>query len=431
MVLLPVETSPHRRSFVLRFPSDSLPMAPDKQTLEQLKIHRPARRRQRSRAPLVVSLVLVALLGGAAWWWFGREEVVLVETAVARRIAAEGGSRTLLNASGYVTARRAATASSKVTARITEVLIEEGMEVEEGQVLARVDSSNVEKSLRLAEAQLAAQKAALGETRASLGLAERELERTRNLAQSHVVSESDLDRAESEVRMLRARLERQQADIDVAEQQVAVWRQQLEDTIIRAPFAGVVISKNAQPGEMVSPISAGGGFTRTGICTIVDMSSLEVEVDVNESYINRVKPGQPVIVTLDSYPDWQIPAKVIAIIPTADRQKATVQVRIGFEELDPRILPDMGVKVAFQSVTGEDAPARRLVTVPKDAVRRVGDRDIVWVVRDGRLERRAVTVESTLRNETTLAAGLDGGEVVVTNASENLVEGAPVKEKSS
>jgi RND family efflux transporter MFP subunit len=405
-------------------------MAHDKQTLDQLKIHRPARAGRGSRWSLMLTVVALAAAGTAAWWWFNRPKSIEVETATASRVFAQSGARTLLNASGYVTARRASTASSKVTARVTEVLVEEGMIVEEGQIVAHVDSTNVEKSLRLAEAQLSAQRASLGETQANLELAERELERTRNLAGSKVVSESDLDRAVSEVASLRARMGRQQAEIAVAERQVALWQQQLDDTIIRAPFAGVVVSKNAQPGEMISPMSAGGGFTRTGICTIVDMSSLEVEVDVNESYINRVTAGQPVEVTLDSYPDWRIPAKVIAIIPTADRQKATVRVRVGFEKLDPRILPDMGLKVAFQAAPGDDAPNGRFVTVPKNAVRHDGDRDVVWLVRGGRLERRAVTVESTHSNEATLAAGLDGGESVVIAGPAELVEGAAAKEKT-
>src|SRR5207253_9442608 len=172
----------------------------------------------------------------------------------------------------------------------------------------------------------------------------------------------DLDRAESETKALQARLERQLADVAVAEREVAVWKQQLDDTVIHAPFAGIVTSKNAQPGEMISPMSAGGSFTRTGICTLVDMGSLEIEVDVNESYTNRVEPGQPVEATLDSYPDWRIPSKVIAIIPTADRQKATVKVRVGFDQLDPKILPDMGVKAAFQGKE-LDQTATRAVAV--------------------------------------------------------------------
>ena len=199
--------------------------------------------------------------------------------------------------------------------------------------------------------------------------------------------------------------------------------------MIRAAFAGVVISKNAQPGEMISPVSAGGGFTRTGICTLVDMASLEIEVDVNESFINRVTPEQPVEATLDSYPDWRIPSKVIAIIPTADRQKATVKVRVGFIALDPRILPDMGVKVAFQSKEKEEGPSSSvMITVPKSAVRLVEGKNVVWLVNNGRAERRAVTVGETLGDQITIAAGLNGGERIVIEAPENLAENAAVTE---
>src|SRR4029079_13806609 len=231
-----------------------------------------------------------------------------------------------------------------------------------------------------------------------------------------------------------ARLERQRADIAVSESEVAMARQQLDDMVVRGPFAGIVVSKNAQPGEMISPISAGGSFTRTGICTIVDMSSLEIEVDVSESYINRVEPNQPVEATLDSYPSWRIPAKVIAIIPTGERQKATVKVRVGFEKLDPRILPDMSVKVAFQSAAPATAKAsgkasERSVVIPKAAVRQQDGHDVVWVVRDGRAERRAITIASTGRapggaDEVSIAAGLNGGEQVVVDKAEGLVDGA-------
>jgi len=216
------------------------------------------------------------------------------------------------------------------------------------------------------------------------------------------------------------------SDVTVANRQVELWRQQLDDTIVRAPFAGIVTQKNAQPGEMISPMSA-GGFTRTGICTLVDMTSLEIEVDVSESYINRVQSGQPVEATLDSYPEWRIPSKVIAIIPTADRQKATVKVRVGFVKLDPRILPDMSVKVVFQSA-GETKAAARDLTISKSAVSQRGGKDIVWIVNDGQVERRAVTLGATQGNEVSVSAGLSGGEKVVLNAPDSLVDGGRVKE---
>jgi HlyD family secretion protein len=308
-----------------------------------------------------------------------------------------------------------------------EILVEEGMTVEVGQVLARLDSANVEKNLALMEARLNSARKALGETQANLEQAEREVRRVENLSARNAASQVELDRVRTEMNALSARLERQTADIAVSEGEVALWRQELDDTIIRAPFGGVVTSKDAQPGEMISPISAGGGFTRTGVCTIVDMSSLEIEVDVSESYINRVTPDQPVLATLDSYPDWQIPAKVIAIIPTADRQKATVKVRVGFEQLDERILPDMSVKVAFQS-TGRTSAAQRSLTIPKAAVRQRDGRDIVWIVRDGHVERRAVTVGPGLGDDIAIAAGISSGERVVIEGPENLTEGMNVTE---
>ena len=404
-------------------------MSPDNTTLDELRIDRAPAPRSNARGGVIALIFLLVLAGAGVAWWLNRPKVARVRTVAVQEVSS-GGQKTLLNASGYVTARRVATVSSKVSGKVMEVLVEEGMKVEAGQVLARLDASNVEKSLKLAEAQLESARKGLDETRANLEGAEREFRRISQLAVSKLVSPSELDRADTEAKSLKARLAKQVADVAVAEQEVAVWKQQLDDTIIRAPFAGIVTSKNAQPGEMISPMSAGGGFTRTGICTIVDMSSLEIEVDVNESYINRVEPGRPVEATLDSYPEWKIPAKVIAIIPTADRQKATVKVRVGFEKLDARVLPDMGVKVAFQSAvgTGQPTTANRSIVVPKAAVRQRDGRDVVWVVREGRVERRAVTVGGTQGNDVSIAAGLSGGDRVVVEGPDDLADGAKVTE---
>jgi RND family efflux transporter MFP subunit len=406
-------------------------VSPDKKTLDELRIDRGAAPQSGSRRPLIVLLVVLLVAGIGAAWWIRRPKAAAVRTVAVQEVSG-GGQKTLLNASGYVTARRVATVSSKVSGKVMEVLVDEGMKVEAGRILARLDASNVEKSLKLAEAQLESARKALGETQANLDQAEREFRRISELAASKLVSQSELDRAEADAKTPKARLAKQTADVAVAEQEVVVWKQQLDDTIIRAPFAGIVTSKNAQPGEIISPMSAGGGFTRTGICTIVDMTSLEIEVDVSESYINRVEAGQPVEATLDSYPDWKIPARVIAIIPTADRQKATVKVRVGFEKLDPRVLPDMGVKVAFQS-TGpngaEGAAAHRKIVVPKSAVRQRDGRDVVWIVRNGRVERRAVTLGATQGDEVTIAAGLNGGDRVVVEGPADLADEAKVTEK--
>lgn len=253
-------------------------------------------------------------------------------------------SESILNASGYITARRMATVSSQLMGLIQEVNVEEGMEVNEGQILARLDDALVKVNLELAEAQVTVLESRRKSIQASLDEAERHLKRVKSNVYS---SESQLTEADSNLRRLQADMESASADIQVARLSVKHQQERLADHSIRAPFSGVVTVKNAQPGEIVAPSSAGGGFTRTGICTIVDMQSLEIEVDVNESFIGRVFPGQRVEAKLDAYSDWAIPASVIAIVPTADRAKATVQVRIKIEDSDPRILPDMGVKVAF------------------------------------------------------------------------------------
>jgi HlyD family secretion protein len=401
-------------------------MTNPKSTLDELRIDRSGPARSRLTAILVGAILLVALVSVVVAWWLKRPQTIELQTFVVRETSA-GSSKTLLNASGYVVARREATVSSKVTGKVVEVLIEEGMKVKEGQVLARLDDSNVIASLRLAEAEVEAAKSALSETRVRVREAELELRRVAGLAAEKIATQADLDRAEAEVNSLKARLERQLVEVSVSERQVALWEQQKEDNIIRAPFPGVVTSKNAQPGEMISPISAGGGFTRTGIGTIVDMDSLEIEVDVNESYINRVVPGQPVEATLDAYSDWKIPSKVIAIIPTADRQKATVKVRLAFEKLDPRILPQMGVKVAFQ---GGDTPqgSENLVLIPKSAARQDTGKDIVFVLQNGRAERRAITIGEKRAEEIAIRSGLSSGEKIILNPPVNLRDGDSVRE---
>jgi len=398
--------------------------------LDQLKIEREPEKESRS-GYWPVLIIIALLLAAAAYWFFLKpESAIEVRTAVAREISNQAAS-TVLNASGYVTARRQATVSSKFTGKVIEVLIEEGMEVEKDQVLARLDDSNVATSYALAEAQLKSAKTSLKETQALLNEARAIFRRTQNLLDRQLASEAEMDRARAGSESLAAQLERKQADVQVAEKQLDVYRQQLEDTIIRAPFAGVVVAKNAQPGEMISPVSAGGGFTRTGIGTIVDMSSLEIEIDVNEAYINRVKAGQKTIATLDAYPDWSIPCHVIAIIPTADRQRATVEVRVGFDALDSRILPDMGAKVAFQEgrEQGEAAGAGRAgVVVPQTAVSESGGKSFVLLVVDNTVERRAVATAGERGKDMLVTSGISGGDKVIINAPSGLQDGARVRE---
>jgi len=405
-----------------------------KPELDDLRIERRTEPESRLRAPLVAVTIGGLLLAGAVIWWLNRPKAFEVRTVVAREAGGTGAERTVLNASGYVTARRAATVSSKVTGKVTDVQVEEGMKVEEGRVLARLDDTNVKASLLLADAQLESARRTLEETRVRLKEAEQELERQAGLVKNRIATQADFDHAQAAALAFKAKLEQQQSDVVVAERSVATWQQQLDDTIIRAPFGGIVTSKNAQPGEMISPISAGGGFTRTGICTIVDMESLEIEIDVNESYINRVVANQPVEATLDAYADWRIPCKVIAIIPTADRQKSTVKVRVGFDKLDPRILPEMSVKVAFREAAavptaGAQSGTRGArVLLPKTAVQQQDGRDVVLVVQNGRAERRAVTVSSSVGEDVVVSAGVSVGEKLVLDWPKSLADGAAVRE---
>ena len=404
-------------------------------SLDELRIDRPPEQQPSPAGRKVLLLIVAAAALAALAYLFWPAPLTEVRTVTVSESRAGGGSAagsTVLNASGYVTARRQATVSSKFTGRVTEVLIEEGMQVEEGQVLARLDDSNLRPALALAEAQMESARRGAAETEALLTEAQLNFERSQRLVEKQLASAAELDRARAQAKSLAAQMERKQADVEVAARQVDIYRQQLEDSIIRAPFAGVVVAKNAQPGEMISPVSAGGGFTRTGIGTIVDMASLEIEIDVNEAYINRVAPGQAVVATLDAYPDWKIPCYVIAIIPTADRQRATVEVRVGFDQLDPRILPDMGVKVAFQEAepgTVEyDAPQG--LSLPAAAIRREQGRDYVLVVRDGRVERRAVSARDGRDGEMWVNSGLVAGESVVVEGPADLADGAAVKEKT-
>jgi RND family efflux transporter MFP subunit len=303
------------------------------------------------------------------------------------------------------------------------------MAVSEGQLLARLDDSDAQRRLLAARTARDATAAAIANLEVNLANAERELRRQQDLEKDGVTSVQDLDLARTTAESLRAQIAAAREEVRAADAQIAVAQQDVDNCTVRAPFAGIVVSKDAQRGEMVSPVSAGGGFTRTGIATIVDMNSLEVEVDVNEAYIARVVPGQRVEAVLDAYPDWRIPAKVRTVIPTADRQKATVKVRISFDALDPRILPDMGVKVSF---FGEQQPGQRgavVALVPRDAVREDGGAQVVFVFRDGTLERRAVSLGSARGSDVEITAGVSVGEQIVVRGPEGLHDGERVKTK--
>jgi RND family efflux transporter MFP subunit len=383
---------------------------------------------------LLTALVPVAALVA---WWLLRTPVleVTVASAVASTSASTSRGTTVLDASGYVVARREATVSSKVTGKIAEVLIEEGMSVRGGQVVARLDAQSLRPELELAATQLRARRTEREEAQVRHVEAARNLDRIQRLRKDGLVSEADLDKARAEHDALAARLDALSGSIDVAAAAVRVYEQQLDDLVVRAPFDGVIVSKDAQPGEMVSPVSAGGGFTRTGIATLVDMDSREIEVDVNEAFINRVSANQRTEAMLDAYPDWRIASHVINIVPTADRQKATVRVRIAFDELDPRILPNMGIKVSFldaasappKEASASGAPSRPSVLVPEAAVARDGDARVVWRVRDTRADRVAVSTGSERSGQIELLSGIDAGDTVIVSPPAELTPGAAVR----
>ena len=408
-----------------------------KALLNELKIDRSETKVETGRP--VKWFLAIAVLGGLGFvGWFVQfpqqpAEALEVNTILAQAPSRAGNENSVLDATGYVIARRMATVSSKVTGKVVEVLIEEGMVVEEGQLLASLDDSINRAQLALAESQLVSADAAIAELEVQIEQAELQLDRTQDLATENLASQADLDNDRLNVRALSARLNKFRQDIAVAERTVAIQRQFMEDMQIRAPFAGVVIAKAAQPGEMISPVTAGGGFVATGICTIVDMESLEVEVDVNESYINRVYAGQPATISLNAYPDDPFQAEVIAIIPAANRNQATVRVRIGFLERDERILPEMGVRVSFLEENVANEPAVEVpvgVLIPESAIADNAGRLFVWVVENQQASRRNIEIADKIGSRVLVIAGLRNEERVVSGLTEELLasleEGLPV-----
>ena len=366
-----------------------------------------------------LTLLVVAAAAICAWLWT-HPSAVPVQVATAQ--AAPGGmaAASILDASGYVVARRQATVASKITARMIELDIEEGQHVDAGQIIAKLDATNIRAALDQAHAQLDYAKAGLAETQVNLANAQRDYDRQTRLLADHFVSQAAVDTAQTTLDALRAQLATERTNVEVVARGQEVAARNLDDTIIRAPFAGVVTVKAAQPGEMVSPISAGGGFTRTGIGTIVDMDSLEIQVDVNENFINRVQPAQRVSAKLNAYPDWQIPGHVIAVIPTADRSKGTVTVRIALDQKDARILPEMGVRVSFlPDPEARGAGQAAGVTLPPGAVKVTGDTGVVFVIHGDSVERRAVRIASTNGDEV--------GEHVAVGDFSRLKDGARIR----
>lgn len=379
-------------------------------------------------ALLAGAVVLLAALSGALFVFWGKNPEV--EVAVAQKPPA-GGREALLNASGYVTPRRRATIAAKITGLVTGVYFDEGTHVREGQVLATLDDSDVRKALDSAKTERDSTEAAIHDYEVQLRNAQIELRRAEQLTQAGIQTQEQLDNARTNVDSLRAKIDLVKTQTTAAEARIRVAQQAVDNCTIRAPFDGIVVSKDAQIGEMVSPISAGGGFTRTGIATVVDMNSNEIEVDVNEAYIARVVSGQAVTAVLDAYPGWQIPSKVRTVIPSADREKATVKVRISFLKLDPRILPDMGVKVTFlseekhEAKSAGDPPAAALV--PQSALRDDSGRKIVFLVKDNRAERRAVTVGNTRGADAEIIGGLAPGDTVIVKGPPELRDGQSVE----
>ena len=373
---------------------------------------------------------LVIIIAGIAYAF--RNQTPVVEVVTAQKPEA-GGRSAILNASGYVTPRRRATIAAKITGRVTGVFFDEGTHVKAGQLLATLDDSDVKKALDSAKADRDSSQAAIADFQVQLKFSQIELRRAEQLQQAGVQTQEQLDTASTNVDSLKAKINLAKQQVQGSEMRIREAQQAVDNCTITAPYDGIVVSKDAQVGEMVSPISAGGGFTRTGIATIVDMNSNEIEVDVNESYIARVKDRQKVTAILDAYPDWEIPSHVRTVIPTADRQKATVKVRISFDKLDPRILPDMGIKVTFLSdepVKKVDASAPVVAALlPTDALHDDGGKKIVFLVKNDKLERRAVAVGNAQGAQTEILSGIVAGDAVVVKGPANMQDGLAVQIK--
>ena len=395
--------------------------------LGQLKINRELAPPPSSTGKWMLAVGVLLAAGIGAYLLFKPASAVPIKAASAIAASSAVGAGSVLDASGYVIARRQAVVSSKVTGKVLELLIEEGRPVKKGDVLARIDDANARGQLALAQSQLDAARSAVSEIKVQLIEAERQLRRTRELHERKLVSDAALDNALSTVDSLQARRESAQQNVSVAQRGLAVQQQFLNDTVVRAPFDGVITTKNAQVGEMISPLGAGGAGTRTGIGTLVDMDSLEIEVDVNENFINRVQPDQPVTGTLNAYPDWKVPCSVIAVIPTADRSKATVKVRIAILEKDARIIPDMGVRVSFLTEEKPQAEAPKGVYIPAEAVKDENGTKVVFVLKGDVVERRAVTIAATRGTDVQVIAGLSSGEQVAVGELSGLADGTKIE----
>ena len=408
------------------------PVSAPKPDLGSLRIHE-AQRKSGSlgkRLAILFGLLVIAAGVSGAIYTVWNQKVEVAVTTVQKPVGS-GGREALLNASGYVTPRRRATIAAKITGRVTGVFFDEGTHVHEGQLLATLDDADAQKALAAAKADRESTQASIADFQVQLRNAKIILHRAEELQNAGVQTQEQLDNARTAADSLQAKIDLAKAQVDAAQARIQEAQQAVDNCTIRAPFEGIVVSKDAQVGEMVSPISAGGGFTRTGIATIVDMNSNEIEVDVNEAYIARVQPGQAVTAVLDAYPDWEIPSRVRTIIPSADRQKATVKVRISFVKLDPRILPDMSIKVTFLGAEKTKKAGEQAIAgiVPQTAVRDDSGKKIVYLVKNDHVERRAITLGGNRGDDTEVIAGLTVGDTVVVNAPPNLRDGQAVEIK--
>ena len=386
-----------------------------------------------SRGPAIaIGVILVLLLIGAgAWYFLAGSKSFEVDTATAIAPSAGGQDTAVLQATGYVTARRQATVSAQITGTLTEVLIEEGDHVKEGQILAHLDSTAQQAQLDQAQAGARAAQALLVQYEAQLGQSRRDLNRAEDLVARKLVSVQSAEVARTQVATQNAQIAAQHRQVELAQASVRGAQVQLDYCTVHAPFTGVITAKAAQVGEIVSPLSAGGGFTRTGVGTIVDMDSLEIEVDVTESYINRVQPKQPAQAILDAYPDWKIPAHVIAIIPSADRGKATVKVRVAIEQKDQRVLPEMGVRVSFmEEAKKADATAPKGVLVPSSAIVQREGKSVVFAIDNERARIKPVTLGQTY-NDLRLVEGIGAGTKIIKQPQPEMADGAKVEMKTA
>ena len=405
-------------------------MSSNADLLKSLKIDRNAAPPPAPRTGLWIGLAVAGavLLAAGGWFAFGRGKDLEVRTAEVVAIGNGNASASVLDATGYVVARRMATVSAKVTGRVRDVRIEEGQRVEEGQVLATLDPVDADAQRALAASQVNAAQSQIGSVQAQLKEAEANAARLGALVGQKLISRAQYEQSVAARDALRAQLATAQRNAQVARDGLRIADNGVDNTVVRAPFAGVVIAKSAQPGEIVSPLSAGGGFTRTGIGTIVDMQSLEVEVEVGEAFIGRVKPGMPTETILNAYQDWKIPGKVIAIIPTADRGKATVKVRVGLDAKgDPRIVPDMGARVGFLEDAKPAQAAKPGVLAPAAAIVQRDGKDVAFVVVDGKAMQRTLALGRSLGEDREVLQGLAGGDAVVLDPPEQLADGARVR----